>query len=1230
MNNDLFAGEKNPEAMETMLLSVVGSYALDTLLDAEQLRQHKEQCLERLRVQDSGKPLAHYAEQAILANLDWGMDALEEAICSSSEESRKARLQHAEKMLQVCALLDINTSTAGVPNSYLSAWAHLNLAFVWKLRNDDRNAAKHMMDMFIVDPYYARVDFAPVLWEHLFQSHLTSITAWYSDQRHNILMGDSSDGQVSCSSRDESYAAAGKNLLSNVNPEQASQLQHLENLYQDSLDDHTRRYARHYKNGLVSDSPQKWALFPIAEPPMTPLREVGTLERRLYEEPDLSPIHENRSFIHKGSTTASSGELTAQDFFLNLSCNPMWEEDESMEVSDKIDNVNMENTKFYASNVSSLQGNSSKTGIDNPWSQEEVSDTYSHPHVEQTKLKISSMRKRPKSQSPDLQEGQQQEASDCSTSLSPRDMYSHPDIRRQFPSEYSLSISSESESELEMEDAKAQPLGRTESMDSYDRRRSLSNSESSSCVRKDAKATISATALGHNLQVKTSYLEKTNLVTRAPKDFVCPITGHLFNDPVTLETGQTYERRAIQEWMDRGNSTCPITRQTLRNSSLPKTNYVLKRLVASWKEQNFEVAQELSSCSRPQTPPSVVYHSKLRRDQVSIDSPQGSPCSTSSSSSRAAQFNPRQSTDSSLESPVKTPHLGRMLNDLKQILSILCTSEDLQECEESLLIIKQIMSQAKHQHVEKYLREAGVIDSIVEVLFNSNSAEVCDAGIVVLSGLSENNDLVKDLIKKADANLECILSLLTKGVTGTVILLHQLKLPISQISKLNLLPYLIRIIKEGNTRQEPVLSMNPKTAALNMLCELVSMEDSKKNGSLVEDILSTDAMLALVQCLKEKNSDQKLKALSLLLYCIQADVECRDFLVHEANIALVLELLHCGNSTARLVAISFLSELVHQSRRIANSKILKTIKEEGMLSSMHVLLAYLQLAPLEQRPLTASLLLQLDLLEEPQKRSMYRDEAMEALIESLTNKESVVTQVIAAESLVALLGRFSTCGKPSTEEWLLKIADLGDNSNEYADAAQSCEWIEDKEEERASKIWEKRIAKALLGYEHGTILHVLSHHILSKTPELSKPSMVTAVWLLRMLPLLPDTGLRTTACNCLLNPFLYIFKASRNNEKQVLAALALQSFLDHSESVKKLASNAKEICGLLRQLQKMTWVEKEIFSVIVKDPSVNATELWVHEDIGQVDLSLNGSIRAFARARGHIFSGHSDGSIKVL
>ena len=45
--------------------------------------------------------------------------------------------------------------------------------------------------------------------------------------------------------------------------------------------------------------------------------------------------------------------------------------------------------------------------------------------------------------------------------------------------------------------------------------------------------------------------------------FRCPISLEVMRDPVTLSTGQTYERGAIRRWLAAGNSTCPITRKPL-------------------------------------------------------------------------------------------------------------------------------------------------------------------------------------------------------------------------------------------------------------------------------------------------------------------------------------------------------------------------------------------------------------------------------------------------------------------------------------------------------------------------------------------------------------------------------------------------------------------------------------------------------------------------------------------
>ncbi|KAK4419495.1 putative E3 ubiquitin-protein ligase LIN [Sesamum alatum] len=73
-----------------------------------------------------------------------------------------------------------------------------------------------------------------------------------------------------------------------------------------------------------------------------------------------------------------------------------------------------------------------------------------------------------------------------------------------------------------------------------------------------------------------------------PEDFLCPLTGLLFKDPVTLETGQTFEREAIVDWFGKGWLTCPVTRKTLQCRAVPPTNLILKRVIDQWKTDHFE------------------------------------------------------------------------------------------------------------------------------------------------------------------------------------------------------------------------------------------------------------------------------------------------------------------------------------------------------------------------------------------------------------------------------------------------------------------------------------------------------------------------------------------------------------------------------------------------------------------------------------------------------------------
>uniref|UniRef100_M1D591 RING-type E3 ubiquitin transferase n=2 Tax=Solanum tuberosum TaxID=4113 RepID=M1D591_SOLTU len=81
------------------------------------------------------------------------------------------------------------------------------------------------------------------------------------------------------------------------------------------------------------------------------------------------------------------------------------------------------------------------------------------------------------------------------------------------------------------------------------------------------------------------YVGRTS--TNIPQEFICPLTGLIFEDPVTLETGQTFERASIKSWISKGNRTCPVTRRSLECQNVPCSNFILKRVITNWKSEHW-------------------------------------------------------------------------------------------------------------------------------------------------------------------------------------------------------------------------------------------------------------------------------------------------------------------------------------------------------------------------------------------------------------------------------------------------------------------------------------------------------------------------------------------------------------------------------------------------------------------------------------------------------------------
>ena len=70
-----------------------------------------------------------------------------------------------------------------------------------------------------------------------------------------------------------------------------------------------------------------------------------------------------------------------------------------------------------------------------------------------------------------------------------------------------------------------------------------------------------------------------------PSYFLCPISMELMEDPVTVATGVTYDRRSIERWLfSYGRTTCPATMQPLANLDLTP-NHTLARVISSWLDR---------------------------------------------------------------------------------------------------------------------------------------------------------------------------------------------------------------------------------------------------------------------------------------------------------------------------------------------------------------------------------------------------------------------------------------------------------------------------------------------------------------------------------------------------------------------------------------------------------------------------------------------------------------------
>ncbi|RDX92509.1 putative E3 ubiquitin-protein ligase LIN-1, partial [Mucuna pruriens] len=668
-----------------------------------------------------------------------------------------------------------------------------------------------------------------------------------------------------------------------------------------------------------------------------------------------------------------------------------------------------------------------------------------------------------------------------------------------------------------------------------------------------------------------------------PKDFVCPITSHIFDDPVTLETGQTFERKAIEEWFNRGNLTCPITRQKLQNTQLPKTNYVLKRLIASWKERNPHLV----------SPP---YDSPYEDTEANVKSsmPSTSP-----------------------NSVITQATVDGMMNELRCAINNLYMSEVLQESETAVLQIEKFWRGVNlGVDIHSMLSKPAIINGFMEILFNSVEPQVLQAAVFLLAEMGSIDNAVIMTLTRVDTDVECIVALFKNGLTEAVVLLYLLNPSTVSLAEMAVVESLITVF---NKKEEELVKMclKPKTAAVLLLARITGSSEESIASSVVNTLFSEKAVGTIVSSLGADLAKERIAAVEILLRCMEEDGTCRNNIADKAELAPILESLIGATDGELFLMDSF----VVPFRR--------TLSEQILHTALH-----------DQCPAMAGLLLQLDLLVEPRKMSIYREEAMDTLISCLRNTDFPVTQLAAADTIMSLQGSFDFSGNPLTREVLLKRAgfdkistslvqvDQINNFSQEIDITPVMSFETLPEEEKAADVWERRIASILVSHEFGTLFEALADGMKSRNPELRSTCFISATWLIYMLAILPDTGIHVVARACLLKQFVAKLNSAKDVEDRILSMLALNSFLHFSDGLGDLTSYAKDIIKGLRELKRSCPLASKMLKVLVEENESKA-EIWIHKELIKEDCSENGEVLSVICFKDKFFSGHTNGTIKV-
>lgn len=529
-------------------------------------------------------------------------------------------------------------------------------------------------------------------------------------------------------------------------------------------------------------------------------------------------------------------------------------------------------------------------------------------------------------------------------------------------------------------------------------------------------------------------------------------------------------------------------------------------------------------------------------------------------------------------------------SNLSSAISTLYSSDNLSDCEIAVRVItKAWLDSHGDPVIEAMLSEPPLIQGMLEVLFASTDDEILELVISVLAEFVARNERNRNIILNFDPQLEIFMRLLRSSglFLKAAVLLYLLKPKAEQMMSVEWVALVLRVLEFGDQLQTLfTVRCSPQVAALYFLDQLLTGCDEYRNLENARQVVFLGGLSLLVTQIEKGDTHERNNVASIISCCVRADGSCRNYLADFLNKASLLELIVLGNgSNSTCSAFALLIEILCLSRRTKITKILDGLKEGCCgLNTMQILLVYLQRASPEERPLVAAILLQLDLLGDPFRCSIYREEAIEAMIGALncqTCDEKV--QERSARTLLMLGGWFSYTGEASTEHWLLQQAGFSYWSRDSFPFKQG--FLHSNEDEEATENWQRKAATALFRSGNKKLLAALSDSIANAIPSLARVSLVTLSWMCSFLSTVGDEHVKSMACSILVPQLLKSLNFDKDVEERVLASYSLLNLVKSSgdEYIPMLSSVNKELLSKLQNLSLVTWTANELISIITSN-----------------------------------------------